>query len=52
MSDNMLQARREGDRLVVSFAGKIDTSNALSVEAELRALIAAVPEDAHLMHGD
>ena len=39
----MLKAKREDGRLVISFSGTIDSSNAPSVERELRELYSAQP---------
>jgi len=40
-----MQARREDGRLIIAFDGNIDSSNATSVEAELRRLYDAQPSD-------
>ena len=41
----MLEARQENGKLIIAFTGNIDSSNASSVEAELRALYEAHPCD-------
>ena len=43
MNVTMMQAKQEGDKLIIALTGNIDSSNAPSVEAELRQLYGAHP---------